>query len=96
MNDVEYYNKQEEIMIEESIKIKDSIIKSINRGEDLRTLLNQVNNILGRTLSYDDRMEALAWKELLRYKIGFEECMNILNPDQIHIIKKSLKDLNLL
>lgn len=96
MSEIIYCDEQNDVFIEESVKIKDSIIKSINQGEDLRKLLNQVNNILGRTLSYDDRMEALAWKELLRYKIGFEECMNILNPDQIHIIKKSLKDLNLL
>lgn len=85
-----------ETEVEDSIKIKERIIMSINQGEDLHKLLLQVENILGRNLSYSDRMEVHGLRELLRYKIGFEECVNILNPEQIHIIKNNLKKLNLI
>lgn len=87
---------EQNLIIEDSVKIKDHIIMSINQGEDLHKLLMQVDNILGRNLSYNDRMEAHGLRELLRYKIGFEECINILNPEQIHIIKNNLTKLNLI
>ena len=36
------------------------------------------------------------YKQLIKYKQGYEECRNILNPDQLKKIEKTLKELGIL
>ena len=36
-----------------------------------------------------------AYKAMQDYKKGYEECRNILNPEQLKIIEKQLKELGI-